>query len=78
MKSILIAIAPVAIMAVGVGATVSASSRAAKKSVASCERTSAYAAMSAADCGSRPTGCEPCPEPCPEPCAPGAAAKARQ
>ena len=63
MRSILIAVALVAMMAVGVGATVSASPRASKKSAA-CDMTASCETMSAAECAACPTGCEPCCGPC--------------
>lgn len=62
MKSIAITVALVAIIALGVAATVSASARGAKNPAA-CD-TKACETMSAADCGDCPPGCDPCCEPC--------------
>lgn len=64
MRNILIALALVALMAVGVGATVSASPRAAKKSAA-CDMSASCETMTAAECAACPTGCEPCCGACP-------------
>jgi hypothetical protein len=59
MRNILIAVALVAMMAVGVGATVSASPRAAKKSAA-CDMSASCENMTAAECAACPMGCGPC------------------
>lgn len=63
MKNIGIAIALVAISALGVGATVSSSPRAAKTS-AVCDVQSACSATSVGDCIPCPPNCEPCCWPC--------------
>jgi hypothetical protein len=62
MKNIAITVALVAIIALGVAATVSAGSRGAKN--AACDKPAACQTMSAADCGDCPPECEPCCEPC--------------
>lgn len=71
MKNIAVSIALVAILALGVAATVSASSRSNTKPAA-CDRSASCDVQSVADCGDCPPECQPC---C-EPCAPSGAAAA--